>query len=122
MGKKILVVDDTSSILDDLRELLVTEGYDVATATNGIEALGQLEKEVPDLIITDLVMPKMDGFTLIREVKKQVRLRSIPILIFSAKPMEEEGKRMAELGADSFVLKPSSTEVILDAVTALIST
>ncbi|SRR5258708_2901304 len=121
MGKKILIVDDTSSILENLRELLLMEGYAVAAATNGIEALGELEKEVPDLIITDLVMPQMDGFTFIREVKKQARLRRIPILIFSAKPMEEDGKRIAELGADSFVLKPSSTEVILDSVTALIS-
>ncbi len=110
------------SLLENLRELLLMEGYAVAAATNGIEALGELEKEVPDLIITDLVMPQMDGFTFIREVKKQARLRRIPILIFSAKPMEEDGKRIAELGADSFVLKPSSTEVILDSVTALIST
>ena len=121
MGKKILVVDDTRDLLDNLREMLQMEGYDVATATNGLEALEQLKNEVPDLIITDLVMPKMDGFTFIREVKKQNKLRGIPILIFSAKPMEEEGKRIAELGADSFVLKPSSTEVFLDSVTALIS-
>ncbi|HMI65908.1 MAG TPA: response regulator, partial [Cyclobacteriaceae bacterium] len=67
MSKKILVVDDISSILENLRELLLMEGYAVVTATNGIEALGQLEKEVPDLIITDLVMPQMDGFTFIRE-------------------------------------------------------
>jgi DNA-binding response OmpR family regulator len=121
MGKKILVVDDTRDILAHLQESLLMEGYDVLTATNGKEALRHLEHEVPDLIITDLVMPQMDGFTFIREVKKQEKLRGIPILIFSAKPMEEEGKRIAELGADSFLLKPSSTEVILSSITALIS-
>ena len=121
MGKKILVVDDTNSILENLQELLLMEGYDVVTATNGIEALSKLEKEVPDLIITDLVMPRTDGFVFIRLVKKQARLRGVPILIFSAKSMEEEGKRIAELGADNFLPKPSSAEVILDSVRALIS-
>ena len=94
------------------------EEYHVSTALNGVEALAHLEQETPDLIITDLVMPEMDGFTLIKEVKKRKKLDRVPILVFSAKPIPSD--KLGELGADQFVLKPSPPEALLLAIDELI--
>ena len=120
MKKRILVVDDTKDILLNLMELLSMEGFEVLTASNGIDAMACLEGIVPDLIITDWVMPGMDGPAFITAVRKEKRMDAVPILIFSAKPSEEQGVKLDDLGANQFVLKPSSTEVLLDAIIRLI--
>jgi DNA-binding response OmpR family regulator len=117
MGNKILVVDDTDHILKNLTEFLEMEGYSVSTATNGEDGLRILESKKPDLLITDLVMPKVDGFSLIRELRKQERLKLMPILIFSAKPME--ANKIEDLGV-RFVLKPCSLEILLGHIKELL--
>jgi CheY-like chemotaxis protein len=119
MKKKILLVDDTPDIVENIREFLVIEDYKVLTALNGVEALAHLEKETPDLIITDLVMPEMDGFELINQLRSNDRYKQIPILVFSAKPVPAD--KLEDLGADKFVLKPSPPETLLVAIDGLIN-
>ncbi|MBS1507199.1 MAG: response regulator [Bacteroidetes bacterium] len=118
MKKKILLVDDTPDIVENIREFLLMEDYQVLTALNGVEALAHLERERPDLIITDLVMPEMDGFELIQQLRSSEKYKQIPILVFSAKPIANE--KLDELGANKFVLKPSPPEALLIAIDGLI--
>ena len=81
--KKILVVDDDATIRKIAGELLTNAGYDVLKAADGQQALDMALKEHPDLIVLDLVMPKMTGFTVVREIRQDPRIKNIPILIFS---------------------------------------
>lgn len=120
MKKIILLVDDTPDIVENIREFLLMEDYRVITALNGVAALAHLERERPDLIITDLVMPEMDGFELIQKLRSNDQYKEIPILVFSAKPVASE--KLDELGADKFVLKPSPPETLLLAIDGLINT
>jgi len=118
--KKILLVEDTIEILQNLAEFLQMEGFEITTAGNGKEALLKLSVEVPDLIITDLLMPQMDGFEFIKELRKQKAWSKIPVLVFSAKPLEDE-MGIEEIGADRFMLKPSPVEQILETVKELLN-
>jgi CheY-like chemotaxis protein len=120
MTKKILLVEDTIEALYNLRDLLRLEGFEIITATNGTDALLKLYSYTPDLIITDLRMPQMDGFELIEKVKKTAMLQSIPIIVFSANGSKENETRSILLGAHSFLKKPSSIEAILRSIHAVL--
>jgi DNA-binding response OmpR family regulator len=120
MEKKILIVEDTIEILVNLKEFLQMEGFKIVTAGNGAEALLQLNNELPDLIITDLLMPQMTGYELIKELKKQEAWSKIPLLVFSARPLDET-MSIKELGADLFLLKPTPPDVLLDFVIELLT-
>lgn len=112
---KLLLVDDTEEVLNNLEEYLVMEGYEVQTASNGLEALERIKNYTPDLIITDLLMPDMDGFELMQQLRQQKKFKHIPIVVFSARPLEE-GKEITEYGGNIFILKPSSVEVISETI------
>lgn len=112
---KLLLVDDTEEVLNNLEEYLDMEGHEIKTASNGLHALERLKDYQPDLIITDLLMPDMDGFELIREVRQLPHHQDTPIIVFSARPLEE-GKEITDYGADVFLLKPSSVEILSDTI------
>jgi CheY-like chemotaxis protein len=120
MRKQVLVVEDTSDLRQNLKELLGLEGHDVTCVVNGNEALKNLKEAVPDLIITDLIMPVMDGFELIKQIRKNPEWGLIPILVFSAMPSPEMEKKVIELGANSFLKKPSTLDFFVEAVNNLI--
>lgn len=113
-----MLVEDTPDLLENLTDTLRMEGYDVTTATNGVEALEILSTKIPDLIITDLLMPKMDGFTLIKEIKTIQNLNKVPVMIFSAKPIND--KEANELGANFYVKKPCAIENLLKSIHEII--
>jgi DNA-binding response OmpR family regulator len=115
-----LIVEDTSDLRENLKELLAMEGFAVTCAVNGKEALKKLKNESPDLIITDLIMPGMDGFELIKYIRKNLKWNVIPILVFSAMPPVETEKKVIALGANSYLKKPSTLEIFVDAVNKLI--
>lgn len=110
----ILIVDDKQDNLYYLETLLTSSGYTVKTALNGIEALSEARQNPPQLIISDLLMPNMDGYTLLREWKADASLNTIPFIVYTATYTEPEDKNLAlNLGADAFILKPSEpTEFI----------
>ena len=104
--KTVLVVDDTPSILTFVTTLLESSGFLVISAGNGEEALAKARCSPPDVLISDLLMPVMDGYTLLRHWKSDVRLKEIPFIVFSATYTEESDENLAlRLGADAFVLK-----------------
>lgn len=105
MKKKILVVDDEKDILELLSYNLTKEGFEVITARNGIEAL-ELAKKGPDLIILDIMMPEMNGIEVIRELAKDAKTASIPIILLTAKGSETDEIVGLEIGADDYIVKP----------------
>lgn len=105
---KALVVDDNTENISLLETLLKAHGYEVATAADGLEALEQLKQEPVDLIISDILMPKMDGYQLCREVKCNEALQDIPFVFYTATYTTEKDKAFAlSLGACRFVIKPT---------------
>ncbi|HMK07298.1 MAG TPA: response regulator [Flavobacterium sp.] len=116
MTKKILIVEDTKDALDNLKDLLGLEGFEISTAVNGQDALHKLYLYMPDLIITDLRMPKMDGFAFIETLKQSEEFKSIPVVVFSANATPENEKKSLEMGAIKFLKKPSAIELILSTI------
>lgn len=121
MPKQILLVEDTADLRHNIAEVLCMEGFTVAESANGEEALALLETINPELIITDLLMPKMTGFDLILNVRLNNRWKNVPILVFSATPALENEKRVLELGANSYLKKPSTLDALVDVVNKLIT-
>lgn len=110
----ILVVEDIPNVLELLEVTLRFKGYPVVTAREGKEALEMIHREKPALIITDILMPKMDGFSLAHNLRKDPHLRQVPIIFLSATYVTPEDKKFAmSLGAVKFLEKPIDTEEFL---------
>ena len=111
MKKKILVIDDELDVSGLLKIRLEANNFDVATAADGEEGLEKAEQERPDLIILDVMMPKMDGYTFVREIRTYEHLRQIPIIILTAK----EGMKdlFAIEGVCDYVNKPYEIDDLL---------
>jgi len=120
MNKRILLVEDTPDLMENIKESLAMEGYQVYAVSNGEKALAAMFDESPDLIITDLLMPVMNGFELIKRVRENLDWKKIPILVFSAMPPLENEKKILELGANHYLKKPSSLTTLLDVVKKII--
>ena len=127
MSEKILVVDDDPDILEATAMILESQGYEVVTARDGVEGLANLKAENPDLLILDLLMPKMDGFAVCKELQdpRWSKYRGIPILILTSVREEASRRRYEletglELDVDDYVEKPMSPDVLLERVGKLI--
>ena len=127
MSGKILVVDDDPDILDAVTMILESQGYKVVTARDGIEGLATLKAENPDLMILDLMMPKMDGFAVCKELQdpRWSKYKGIPILILTSVREEASRRRYEletglELDVDDYVEKPVSPDILLGRVKKLI--
>jgi DNA-binding response OmpR family regulator len=128
MAGKILVVDDDPDILEAVALILESQGYEVVTARDGIEGLANLKAEQPDLMILDLMMPRMDGFAVCKELQdpRWSRFKDIPILILTSVREEASRRRYEletglELDVDDYVEKPMSPDVLLKRVSTLIN-
>lgn len=113
--KKILVVDDEKPISDIIKFNLEKEGYEIVTAFDGEEALEKVAEESPDLIVLDVMLPKIDGLEVVREVRKT---HSMPIIMVTAKETEIDKVLGLELGADDYVTKPFSNRELVARVKA----
>jgi len=114
---QVLIVDDNLDNLYLLHTLLKGHGYVVGEARNGAEALAMARKDPPDLVISDLLMPIMDGYTLLRHWKADERLKSIPFIVYTATYTEPRDERLAlALGADKFMIKPAEPEPLMECV------
>ena len=110
----LLIVEDVPNILELLTVTLTFKGYPVVTATNGEDALALIENEHPALIITDILMPKMDGFAFVQQLRTNPKTCHIPIIFLSATYITEEDRDFAlKLGAARFLEKPVDTEEFL---------
>lgn len=120
MNKRIVIVEDTMDLQAAMAEILQMEGYLVLCAGDGEEAQALLNESIPDLIITDLRMPKMDGYELIKSIRKNKDWQAMPILVFSAMPPGDSEARVLQLGANSYLKKPSTLEDLVGAVKTII--
>jgi two-component system cell cycle sensor histidine kinase/response regulator CckA len=115
--KRVLIVDDHDENTYYLSALLAGQGYDVETARHGAEALAKARVTPPDLIVSDLLMPVMDGYTLLRNWKADQTLNAIPFIVYTATYTSPEDERLAlSLGADAFILKPTEPEDFLQRI------
>lgn len=113
----ILVVDDEPQILRVMRATLPARGYEVRTAPGGAEALDELQKEIPDLVILDLVMPNVSGLEVCRRVRE---FSSVPIIVLSAKEFESDKVAALDMGADDYITKPFGLDELLARVRAML--
>ena len=121
MAKKILSVDDEPNIVASVEYLMKREGYEVATASDGEQALDVLADARPDLMILDVMMPRKNGFEVCGEVRKNPEFANMPILMLSAKGREAEMKKGLSLGADVYITKPFSTHELVEKVNDLLA-
>jgi DNA-binding response OmpR family regulator len=121
MKGNILLVEDTAHLAEEISDILRLEGFNVTVANGGALGLEFLNRTKADLIITDLLMPGMDGFELIEHVRAADALKSIPIIILSAKASEEDKARGMKVGADYFIVKPCKGHQLIEAVTRLLN-
>ena len=104
---KILIIDDDAGYSNILRELFAMEGYDVATAIDGDEGLRKILSERPSLVITDVLMPGVDGFQLLRAIRKNEELKDLPVLFYTGSYLDEEDRKLArEIGVTRYLTKP----------------
>ena len=115
MDKKILVVDDEKSIADIVKFNLEKEGYTVDLAYDGEEAVKKVYEVLPDLVLLDIMLPKKDGFQVLREIRKEFK---IPVLMLTAKEEEVDKVLGLELGADDYITKPFSMRELVARVKA----
>lgn len=102
----VLIVDDSQTLREMLTELLQKGGLKVVAATNGLEAKEQIQTKVPDLVITDLIMPEMNGYELCRWIKNEPMTQGIPVLMCSTKSEEFDRYWGMKQGADAYITKP----------------
>ncbi|HUH35165.1 MAG TPA: response regulator transcription factor [Moheibacter sp.] len=117
---KILLVDDELDILEFLSYNLIKEGYEVSTATNGLEALKKAKADKPDLILLDVMMPEMDGIEACEKIKKVDSLKDVLIVFLSARIEEFSQLAGYEAGADDYITKPIKPKVLMSKIKALL--
>lgn len=120
MAKRILLVDDESQMVDMLKMRLEANNYLVLTAYDGLEAFEKARKEKPDLIILDLMLPKIDGYKVCRMLKFDEKYKKIPIIMFTARVQDSDKAMGKEVGADAYVTKPFEPQVLLGKIRELL--
>lgn len=116
MSLKILAVDDSRTIRDMVRLTLTGAGMDVVTAEDGMDGLEKLESKSPDVIISDINMPRLDGFGFIEAVRKLDHLRATPILVLTTKSADELRARARAAGATGWLVKPFDPTRLIETI------
>lgn len=115
-GARILAVDDSPTILEMIKAILAAGGYEVITASDGAEALDKARNEKPDLILLDVMLPKLDGYRVCRLLKFDQNYKHIPIIMLTAKAEEQAMATGIRTGADQYLTKPVEPDALLEAV------
>jgi DNA-binding response OmpR family regulator len=121
MPRHALIVEDEENILLSLEFLLTQEGYAVTTARDGAAALQAVNKQTPDLVLLDVMLPLIDGFEVCRQMRANPALRNTRIIMVTARGRETEIKRGMALGADAYLTKPFSTRELMDIIRMLLA-
>jgi DNA-binding response OmpR family regulator len=121
MAYKLLVVDDDKDIVETLKNRLLREGYEVEVAYDGEEALAKTRETNPDVILLDLMLPKLNGFEVLKEIREKYSEKWKPVIIISAKGDLETTKQCYSLEADHYLPKPCSIEQILRGIKTMVS-
>ena len=119
--KKILIADDEHKIIMTLEYAFRRAGYEVFIARDGSEVLELLKTEIPDVILLDIMMPKVDGFTTLKEIKSQDNLKDIKVIFLSAKNNPADIEKGLKMGADDYITKPYSIKKLTERVEELLA-
>lgn len=118
--KRILIVDDEDDLRNMLKFRLEAMDYEVSEAIDGQEGLDKARSDRPDLIILDLMLPKIDGFKVCRMLKFDEKYKHIPIIMFTARAQEKDKQIGKEMGAEAYVTKPFDPDILLDKIRDLL--
>lgn len=121
MAKRVLIVDDEPNIVTALEFLLEKRGYEVRVAVNGEAAMAEVEAFKPDLVLLDVMMPKVSGYEVCQRMRANPQWRGIKIVMLSAKGREVEVSKGMSLGADLYVTKPFSSAELVATIDGLVS-
>ena len=121
MKKKILIADDRMEVVELVRVTLEGEDFSLLTASNGKEALDKIRGETPDLVLLDIVMPKMDGFEVLTNLKKDPATKDIPVIMLTAKGQKLDKEKGKDLGAKDYVIKPFSPSSLLTKIEGILN-
>jgi DNA-binding response OmpR family regulator len=122
MTKKVLIVDDEPNILISVEFLMRREGFEVLVARDGEEGLARIQADRPDLVVLDVMMPKLDGFEVCKAVRADPTLAGVRILMLTAKGRVAEISKGLSLGADAYIPKPFATRELVAKVKELLGT
>jgi DNA-binding response OmpR family regulator len=122
MAKRILIVDDEEDIAFSVARRLTAAGFETICAEDGVEGLRRAQTERPDLIVLDLMLPKMDGYKVCRLLKFDERFKHIPIIMLTARTQQEDAALGREMGADFYMTKPFDAGALLDKINELVGT
>ena len=117
----VMVVDDSLTVRRVTQRLLVREGYRVTVAKDGLDALEKLADEVPVVILSDIEMPRMDGFDLVRNLRADPRLAALPVIMITSRIAQKHRDHAAELGVDHYLGKPYSEDELRGLVASYVS-
>ncbi len=117
----ILIVDDEPNILLALQFLMKKAGYVVRSAKDGVEALTEIARERPDLVLLDVMMPKLDGFSVCQRIRDTPEWRDVRVIMLTARGRDVERQKGLDIGADDYITKPFSTKDALDRIAAVLS-
>ena len=120
MSKTVLIVDDEEYIVTSLEYVMKSAGYKVVVAYDGEQAIAKTKETAPDLLILDVMMPKLDGFEVCEKIRANPLWKSIRIIMLTAKGRDSEREKGMSLGADAYMTKPFSTRDILQRVVELL--
>ena len=122
MGKlTVLVIDDDPVILELLRVNFEIEGFDVICATDGEEGLRRAQDDHPDIVISDIMMPKRDGLQLLDDLKHDPQTEDLPVILLSAKAQKSEVQHGLDMGADDYITKPFDPLELIDRLNAVMT-
>jgi signal transduction histidine kinase len=114
--KKILVIEDTAAIREEIMDILTMEGFQVFEAADGLEGLNKAKSIAPDIIVSDILMPKLNGYQMLRELQKHNITETIPFIFLSAKAEKNDIREGMNLGADDYLTKPLSPDDLIKAI------
>lgn len=117
----VLIVDDEPNILLSLQFVMKKAGYEVRTAKDGEEALAEIARARPDVVLLDVMMPKLDGFTVCQRIKSTPDWKGVRVIMLTARGRDVEREKGLSLGADDYITKPFSTKEATDRVAAVLA-
>ena len=119
MATRVLIVEDEPNIVESLSFVLRRGGYEVASVLDGAAALAHLRSTPTDLLILDLMLPGLNGFEVLKQIKSDPTLEALPVLILTAKGQSQDRRLAEEIGTDAFMTKPFSNRELMEAVRRL---
>jgi CheY-like chemotaxis protein len=122
MGKTILIVEDEPKNMTLTRDILKISGYETIEAVDGRQGVEKAKSARPNLILMDIMMPKMDGYAACREIKADPATKNIPVIMLTAVGYDLNKKLAKQMGADGYVTKPFSRQQLVDAISVLLGT